>query len=145
MPELVFLTLNALGAALSLVGVADISLLTPTLSLMVDHLTHRVGPTLGSLTGVDTLPVAAIILSTGQTVSTVSVGPALIGVLTASSIGVSHISLLTAADGLVVDHLTLGCRSTGPGTRVTALLFQTGEVAGTLTVENTLRSGGKYH
>ena len=49
---------------------------------------------------------------------------------------------LTAADGLVVDHLTLGCRSTGPGTRVTALLSQTGEVAGTLTVENTLRSGG---
>ena len=47
---------------------------------------------------------------------------------------------LTAADGLMVDHLTLGCRSTGPGTRVTALLFQTGEVAGTLTVENTLRS-----
>ena len=46
---------------------------------------------------------------------------------------------LTAADGLVVDHFTLGCRSTGPGTRVTALLFQTGEVAGTLTVDNTLR------
>ena len=91
MPELVFLTLNIrLGAALGLVGVADISLLTPTLSLMVDHLTHRVGPTLGSLTGVDTLPVAAIILSTGQTVSTVSVGPALIGVLTASRVGVSH-------------------------------------------------------
>ena len=111
---------------------------------MVHHLTHRVGPTLGSLTGVDTLPVAAIILSTGQTVSTVSVGPALIGVLTASSVGVSHISLLTAADGLVVDHLTLGCRSTGPGTRVTALLSQTGEVAGTLTVENTLRFAGGW-
>ena len=43
---------------------------------MVDHPTHRVGPTLGSLTGVDTLPVAAVFLSTGQTVSTVSVGPA---------------------------------------------------------------------
>ena len=57
-------------------------------------------------------------------------------------VGVADISLLTAADGLVVDHLTLGCRSTGPGTRVTALLSQTGEVAGTLTVENTLRSGG---
>ena len=40
----------------------------------------------------------------------------------------------------MVDDLALGCRSTGPGTRVTALLSQTGEVAGTLTVENTLRS-----
>ena len=76
-PDFVFLTLIIhLGAAQGLVGVADISLLTPTLSLMVDHLTHRVGPTLGSVTGVDTLPVAAIILSTGQTGSTVSVGPA---------------------------------------------------------------------
>ena len=55
-------------------------------------------------------------------------------------VGVADISLLTPTDGLVVDHLTLGCRSTGPGTRVTALLFQTGEVPGTLTVENTLRS-----
>ena len=53
---------------------------------------------------------------------------------------VSDKSPLTAAHGLVVDDLTLGCRSTGPGTRVTALLSDTGEVAGTLTVENTLRS-----
>ena len=58
----------------------------------------------------------------------------------ASSVGVSDKSPLTAAHGLVVDDLTLGCRSTGPGTRVTALLSQTGEVAGTLNVENTLRS-----
>ena len=60
--------------------------------------------------------------------------------LTASSVGVSDKSLLTAAHGLVVDDLTLGCRSTGPGTRVTALHSDTGEVAGTITVENTLRS-----
>ena len=53
---------------------------------------------------------------------------------------VSDKSPLTAAHGLVVDDLTLGCRSTGPGTRVTALLSGTGEVAGTITVEKTLRS-----
>ena len=40
---------------------------------------------------------------------------------------VSDKSPLTAAHGLVVDDLTLGCRSTGPGTRVTALLSGTGE------------------
>ena len=111
---------------------------------MVAGHTHRVGPTLGSVTGVDTLPIAASILSTGQTASTVSVSPALIWVLTASSVGVSDKSPLTAAHGLVVDDLTLGCRSTGPGTRVTALLSGTGEVAGTITVENTLRSAVRW-
>ena len=138
----VFLTLH-LGAALGLVGVADMSVQTPALGSVVVGHTRGVGPTLGQVTGVDT-PVAVVIPGAGQTVSTVSVSPALVGVLTASSVGVSHISLLTAADGLVVDHLTLGCRSTGPGTRVTALLFQTGEVAGTLTVENTLRFAGGW-
>ena len=134
----VLLTLH-LGAALGLVGVADMSVQTPALGSVVVGHTRGVGPTLGQVTGVNT-PVAVVIPGAGQTVSTVSVSPALVGVLTASSVGVSHISLLTAADGLVVDHLTLGCRSTGPGTRVTALLSETGEVAGTLTVENTLRS-----
>ena len=72
MPRFVFLTLNIhLGVAQGLVWVANMFVQTPTLSLLVHHLTHRVGPTLGSLTGVDTLPVAAVILSTGQTVSTV--------------------------------------------------------------------------
>ena len=40
----------------------------------------------------------------------------------------------------MVDDLALGCRSTGPGTRVTTLLSDTGQVAGTLIVEDTLRS-----
>ena len=57
---------------------------------------------------------------------------------------VSDKSPLTAAHGLVVDDLTLGCRSTGPGTRVTALLSGTGQVAGTITVENTLRSAVRW-
>ena len=57
---------------------------------------------------------------------------------------VSDKSPLTAAHGLVVDDLTLGCRSTGPGTRVTALLSGTGEVAGTITVEKTLRSAVRW-
>ena len=59
-------------------------------------------------------------------------------------VGVADISLLTAADGLVVDHLTLGCRSTGSGTRVETLLSGTGQVAGTITVENTLRSAVRW-
>ena len=71
---------------------------TPTLSLLVDDLTLSVGSTLGSVTGVDTLLVAAVVLSTGQTVSTVSVSLALIGVLTASSsVGVSDIFGQTGA------------------------------------------------
>ena len=69
-----------LGAAKGLVGVANMFVQTPTLSLLVHHLTHRVGPTLGSLTEVQTLPEAAVILSTGQTASTVSVSLALIRV-----------------------------------------------------------------
>ena len=85
----VFLTLH-LGAAEGLVWVANMFVQTPTLSLLVHHLTHRVGPTLGSLTGVDTLPVATAVSSTGQIVSAVSVSPALIGVLTAGGVGVSH-------------------------------------------------------
>ena len=113
---------------------------TPTLGPVVDDHTLSVGPALGSVTGVDTLPVATAVTSTGQIVSAVSVSPALIGVLTASSVGVSDKSPLTAAHGLVVDDLTLGCRSTGPGTRVTALLSDAGEVTGTITVEKTLRS-----
>ena len=40
----------------------------------------------------------------------------------------------------MVDDLALSCWSTGSGTRVTALLSDTGQVAGTLTVENALRS-----
>ena len=40
----------------------------------------------------------------------------------------------------MVDDLALGCRSTGPGTRVATLLSDTGQVAWTLTVEDTLRS-----
>ena len=113
-----------LGAAQGLVGVADMFVQTPTLSLLVHHLTLRVGPTLGSLTGVDTLPVAAVNLSTGQTVCTVSVSPALIRVLTASSVGVSDKSLLTAAHRIVVNCLTHGCRSTAPGTQRSTGVWQ---------------------
>ena len=76
------LTLNIrLGAAQGLVGVANMFVQTPTLSLLVHHLTHRVGPTLGSVTGVHTLPDAAVIKAGHQTLFTVAVGLALIGVL----------------------------------------------------------------
>ena len=68
---------------------------TPTLRAVVCDLTLSVGPALGSVTRVDTLPVAAVVLSTGQTGSTVSVSLALIGLLTASSVEVSDISGLT--------------------------------------------------
>ena len=85
----VLLTLH-LGAAQGLVGVADMFVQTATLRAVVDHDTLSVGPALGSVTGVDTLPVATAVPSTGQTVSTVSVGPALIGDLTASRVGVAY-------------------------------------------------------
>ena len=79
-----------LGAAQGLVGVADMFVQTATLRAVTGYNTLSVGPTLGSVTGVDTLPVATAVPSTGQTVSTVSVGPALIGVLTASTVGVAY-------------------------------------------------------
>ena len=58
----------------------------------------------------------------------------------AASEGVSSISLLTPTDGVVVDDLTLGEGSTGSRTGVTTLLTDTGEVTGTLAVEDTLWS-----
>ena len=79
-----------LGAAEGLVGVADMFGQTLTLRPVVGHHTLGVGATLGSVTGVDTFPVAAAVTGTGQAVSTVSVGPALIGVLTASRVGVAY-------------------------------------------------------
>ena len=79
-----------LGAAQGLVGVANMFVQTATLRPVVEDNTLSVGPTLGSITGVDTFPVAAPVSSTGQAVSTVPVGPALIGILTASTVGVSH-------------------------------------------------------
>ena len=130
------------------------SVQTPTLGLFVnrptysrpavDQLTLSVGSTLGSLTGVHTLPVTALSLNTGQTGSTVSVSSALIGVCTASSVGITDISLLTCTHCSVTDDLTLSSRSTGPWTRVTALLFNTGQGAGTLAVLNTLRSAAGW-
>ena len=66
-----------LGAAQGLVGVADMFVQAATLGPVVDHHTLSVGPALGSVAGVDTLHDAAVILSTGQTVSTISVSPAL--------------------------------------------------------------------
>ena len=128
------------------------SVQTPTLGLFVnrptysrpavDQLTLSVGST--PLTGVHTLPVTALSLNTGQTGSTVSVSSALIGVCTASSVGITDISLLTCTHCSVTDDLTLSSRSTGPWTRVTALLFNTGQGAGTLAVLNTLRSAAGW-
>ena len=48
--------------------------------------------------------------------------------------GVSLVSLLAAAHGVVVDHLALGVGAAGPGARVAALLVDAGQVTGTLTV-----------
>ena len=79
-----------MGAAQGLVGVADMFVQAATLWPVVDHHTLSVGPALGSVTRVDTLPVATAVPSTGQIVSAVSVSPALIGVLTAARVGVSH-------------------------------------------------------
>ena len=79
-----------LGAAQGLVGVADVFLQTLALRPVVDHEAPGVGPTLGSIAGVDTLPVATAVPGTGQIVPAVSVGPTLVGVLTAGGVGVSH-------------------------------------------------------
>ena len=54
-----------------------------------DH-TLGVGATLGSVTGVDTLPVATAVSSTGQVVSTVSVSSAFIWILAATRVWVTN-------------------------------------------------------
>ena len=94
------LTLNIQPAAPGQVGFSNMSFQTPTLSHLVDQLTLSVGSTLGSLTGTDTLPVVALSLITDLTGSTVSVSPALTGVLTASSVGISGISWQTGTDSV---------------------------------------------
>ena len=58
----------------------------------------------------------------------------------AASVRVSKISRLTLTDGLVVDDLTQGEGSTGSWTGVTTPLADTGSVAGTLAVVDTLRA-----
>lgn len=99
-----------LGAAQGLVGVAHMFGQTLALRSVVDHHTGSVGPTLGSVTGVDTLPVATAVSSTGQTVSTVSVSPALVGVLTASGVGVAY-----QAAGTETLERARGVRTAGGG------------------------------
>ena len=54
--------------------------------------------------------------------------------------GVSCVSRVAGADGIVVPHGALGVPPTGPGTGVTTLLLDTGQVVGTLSVDQTLRS-----
>ena len=84
-----------LGAAQGSVGVAHVLGLAPALGPVAHHQALSVGATPRSVTRVDTFPVAASISSTGQIVSTVSVGPALIGILTSSSVWVSDQSSRT--------------------------------------------------
>ena len=105
----IVLTLH-LGAAQGLVGVAHMFGQTLALRPVVDHHTGGVGPTLGSVTGVDTLPVATAVPSTGQIVSTVSVGPTLVGVLTAPGVGVAY-----QAAGTETLERSRGVRTAGGG------------------------------
>ena len=86
-----------LGAAQGSVGVAHVLGLAPALGPVAHHEALSVGAAPRSVTRVDTLPVAASISSTGQIVSTVSVGPTLIGILTSSTVGVSDQSSWTGA------------------------------------------------
>ena len=78
-----------LGAAEGSVGVAHVLGLALTLGPVADHQALSVGATPRPVTGVDTFPVAASISGTGQIVATVSVGSALIRILTSSTVGVS--------------------------------------------------------
>ena len=79
-----------LGAAQSLVGVSNMFVETLALRPVVDDDTLGVCAALCSVTRIDTLPVAAPVTSTGKTVSTVSVGPALVRIFTAGRVGVAH-------------------------------------------------------
>ena len=90
----ILLTLH-LGAAQGSVGVTHVLGLAPTLGPVIDHETLGVGATPRSVTRIDTFPVATSISSTGQIVSTVSVGAALIGILTSAAVGVSDQSSRT--------------------------------------------------
>lgn len=53
---------------------------------------------------------------------------------------ISLIALLTSADSIMVDDLTLCIGTAGSRTGVSALLIDTGQVAGTLTVDPALWS-----
>ena len=110
-------------------GISNMSVQTPTLSLSVDHSTLSVGSTLGSLTEVDTLPVAALSLSTGQTGFTVFVSQALTRVLTASTVGISSISWLTGTESLT--SLVSALREWSTGLRQAGVLRNRGS-AGSL-------------
>ena len=48
--------------------------------------------------------------------------------------GISLVSLLTSAHGVVVNDLALGVGAAGPGARVAALLVDAGQVAGAFAV-----------
>lgn len=63
---------------------------TLTLGPVVDDQTVGVGSTLGSVARVDTLPVPAPVPGTGQVVPAVPVGPALVGILAAGGVRISH-------------------------------------------------------
>ena len=84
-----------LCAAQGSVRVAHVLILALTLGPVVHHQALSVGPTPGPVTGVDTFPVAASVSGTGQIVSTVSVGSALIRILTSSIVGVTDQSSRT--------------------------------------------------
>ena len=58
--------------------------------LVVSDLTVGVGSTSGSVTRVHTFPVATSIPGTCQLRSTISVGGALVGVLAALGVGITH-------------------------------------------------------
>ena len=84
-----------LGAAQGSVWVAHVLGLALALGPVVHHQALGVGATTRPVTRVHTFPVAASISGTGQIVSTVSVGSALIGILTSSSVGISDQSSRT--------------------------------------------------
>lgn len=79
-----------LGAAQGSVGVAHVLGLTLALGPVVHHQALSVGATPRPVTRVDTFSVSTSISCTGQLVSTVSVGSALIRILTSSTVGVSN-------------------------------------------------------
>ena len=86
-----------LGAAQRRAGVANVLLITLTISLVLLYQAMRVGSTVGTVTWVHALSVTAAISSTCKSIQAISVGATLVGTLAAFSVWVAHLTPRTCA------------------------------------------------
>ena len=86
-----------LGAAQRRAGVANVLLITLTICLVLLYQAMRVGSTVGTITWVHALSVAATISSAGKSVQTISVGATLVGTFATFGVWVAHLTPRTCA------------------------------------------------